>query len=291
MIIFPYRLYKESFVEVLHQSKHFSILRKQLKQALINRQSYVAMHAVSIVMTGEQRIVDNSGQITHIKQGEIGFIKKGIYTVTDILSGQNGFQSYHLYFENQLLNEVLSLYKSPPQNLPSKSSFNIPCSPVILQYLDSLQYLSQVIKKTNNQIFKVKIMEFLTLAIAENENFKPLSRLKHFTQYQNPQNLGVFMSENFDKPLTVADYAYLTGRSLSTFRREFKAKFGLPPHKWITQKRMEKAKEILEKGNQSVSEAAYHVGYENVSHFISGFKKHYGYTPKQTPSIEKKLFF
>ncbi|MFK7905201.1 MAG: helix-turn-helix domain-containing protein, partial [Chitinophagales bacterium] len=173
---------------------------------------------------------------------------------------------------------------------PLKSSFNIPCSPAILQYLTSLQYLSQVVKKENSQVFKVKIMEFLTLAIAENEHLNVLTQLKHFTQHQSPQNLGVFMSENFDKPLTIADYAYLTGRSLSTFRREFKAKFGVSPHKWISQERMKKAKEMLEKGNQSVADIAYHVGYENVSHFISAFKKYHGHTPKQTMISEKMCF-
>lgn len=291
MIIIPNRLYQEPFVEVLHQNKHFSILRKQLKQTLINRQSYVSMHAVSIVIAGKQKIVGNDGQVIHIKQGEIGFIKKGLYTVTDILSGQNDFQSYHLYFENQLLNEVLSLYNSPLQNISVKSCFNIPSSPVILQYLDSLQYLAQVVKKRNYPVFRVKLMEFLTLAIAENEGFNILTQLKFFTQHQNPQNLVTFMSENFDKSLTVAGYAYLTGRSLSTFRREFKAKFGVSPHKWITQERMKKAMEMLEKGNLNVGEIAYHVGYENVSHFINSFKKYHGHTPKQTVTTENRLFF
>ena len=37
------------------------------------------------------------------------------------------------------------------------------------------------------------------------------------------------MERNFDKPLTIEDYAYLTGRSESTFRREFKIKYGVYP--------------------------------------------------------------
>ena len=40
------------------------------------------------------------------------------------------------------------------------------------------------------------------------------------------------MEKNFDKPLKIEDYAYLTGRSLSTFRRDFKSYFEITPQKW-----------------------------------------------------------
>lgn len=97
------------------------------------------------------------------------------------------------------------------------------------------------------------------------------------------------MEIHYDKPLTVEDYAYLTGRSESTFRREFKARFGIPPRQWIIRKRLEKAYELLESTNWEVAQVAEAVGYDNVSHFISAFKKEYQRTPRQK-SLSTKVF-
>ena len=48
------------------------------------------------------------------------------------------------------------------------------------------------------------------------------------------------MQKNFDKPLKIEDYAYLTGRSVSTFRRDFKASFSMTPQQWIKEQRLDK---------------------------------------------------
>ena len=103
MLVVPNRLYNESFVKVLFQNKHFAVLKKHISQPVLNRQSYVAMHAISAVVIGEQRIAENGRQTLSIQSGEIGFIKKGIYTVTDLLSGRKGFKSILLYFDDELL--------------------------------------------------------------------------------------------------------------------------------------------------------------------------------------------
>ena len=89
------------------------------------------------------------------------------------------------------------------------------------------------------------------------------------------------MKCNFDKPLKMEDYAYLTGRSLSTFRRDFKNHFQITPQKQLKEKRMEKAMIILNNENISVAQLAFEVGYENISYFIQAFKSHYDSSPKQ----------
>ena len=95
------------------------------------------------------------------------------------------------------------------------------------------------------------------------------------------QKIETFMENNFDKPLKIEDYAYLTGRSLSTFRRDFKAYYQLTPQKWLVEKRLDKALTILTQKEISVTELAYEVGYENISYFIKAFKNKVGQSPKQ----------
>ena len=89
------------------------------------------------------------------------------------------------------------------------------------------------------------------------------------------------MKANYDKPLKIEDYAYLTGRSESSFRRDFKAQFDTTPQKWLKSQRLEKALQILHEKDISVTQLAYETGYENISYFIKAFKDEYGLSPKQ----------
>ena len=101
----------------------------------------------------------------------------------------------------------------------------------------------------------------------------------HALRMKEKRNIKRFMEDNFDKPLKIEDYAYLTGRSLSTFHRDFKRQFSAGPKQWLIQKRLEKSTALL--SNQSVTQVAYAIGYENVSHFIKAFQQRYGISPKQ----------
>ncbi|WP_246050522.1 helix-turn-helix domain-containing protein [Leptospira langatensis] len=87
------------------------------------------------------------------------------------------------------------------------------------------------------------------------------------------------MEKNFDKRLSIEDYSILTGRSISSFQRDFKKIYGLSPKKWLTIQRMKKAKELLENGGASVTDVALSIGYENISHFIRAFQEQYEVTP------------
>lgn len=93
---------------------------------------------------------------------------------------------------------------------------------------------------------------------------------KEFTEFlfqltlPKKRNIKTFVEHNFDKPLNIEDYAYLTGRSVSTFRRDFKAQFKTTPKKWLKEKRIEKAVHLLHNQEISVTQLAYEVGYENI---------------------------
>ena len=66
--------------------------------------------------------------------------------------------------------------------------------------------------------------------------------------------------------------------SSSTLKRQFKLLNGTTIYQYYLTRKMEHAKELLE-GEKKISEVAYLLGYENVSHFIKMFKKHYGVSP------------
>ncbi len=90
-----------------------------------------------------------------------------------------------------------------------------------------------------------------------------------------------FMQRNFMFNMSLEKLGYLTGRSLSTFNRDFKKLFHTTPQKWLTDKRLELAYYRLAEKNKKPTEVYLEVGFEDLSHFSFIFKKKYGVSPNQ----------
>jgi AraC family transcriptional regulator len=61
--------------------------------------------------------------------------------------------------------------------------------------------------------------------------------------------------------------------------RAFKQSFGLPPHRYLSSLRMEKATSLLADPATSVTQIAFNLGFSETSSFTSAFRKHTGLTP------------
>ena len=59
------------------------------------------------------------------------------------------------------------------------------------------------------------------------------------------QNVVQYIQKNYDKNVTVAELAQMTGYSVSHFRRLFVKNYGMPPQEYIFQYKVQKAKELL----------------------------------------------
>lgn len=94
-------------------------------------------------------------------------------------------------------------------------------------------------------------------------------------------SLKQIMEKNFCFNLKLEDFAELSHRSLSSFKREFQQLFNESPGKWITRRRVEHAANVIANSNQSVTQIAYETGFEDVSHFSRVFKKIIGKNPTE----------
>lgn len=92
-------------------------------------------------------------------------------------------------------------------------------------------------------------------------------------------NLVEFMEANYMFNLPLTKFSYLTGRSLTTFKRDFKKAFQLSPQRWLTQKRLTLAHYQLAEKSRKPVELYLEVGFENLAHFSHAFKKQFGYPP------------
>jgi len=103
----------------------------------------------------------------------------------------------------------------------------------------------------------------------------------HLANFAEPGkiNLASFMERNYMFNMPMEKFGYLTGRSLTTFKRDFKKTFQTTPQKWLTRKRLELAHHQIRQKNRKPSEVYLETGFENLSHFSYAFKKQFGYTP------------
>jgi len=92
-------------------------------------------------------------------------------------------------------------------------------------------------------------------------------------------NLVEFMEAKYRFNIPLTKFSYLTGRSLTTFKRDFKKSFPLSPQRWLTQKRLTLAHYQLAEKRRKPVELYQEVGFENLAHFSCAFKKHFGYSP------------
>lgn len=94
-------------------------------------------------------------------------------------------------------------------------------------------------------------------------------------------DLTTYMERNFMFNLPLEKFSYLTGRSLTTFKRDFSKAFNTTPQRWLTKKRLELAHyQFVEKKKKPV-DVCFETGFENLSHFSFAFKKQYGYAPTE----------
>ncbi|WP_353721122.1 AraC family transcriptional regulator [Dyadobacter sp. 676] len=94
-------------------------------------------------------------------------------------------------------------------------------------------------------------------------------------------DLVSFMEKNYMFSMPLEKFSYLTGRALTTFKRDFFNAFAITPQRWLTNKRLERAHYLLSQKQAKSADIYLEVGFENISHFSFAFKKKFGYPPTE----------
>nr|WP_260986122.1 AraC family transcriptional regulator [Bordetella genomosp. 13] len=93
------------------------------------------------------------------------------------------------------------------------------------------------------------------------------------------RRLRDYIDAHLTQPLTVGDLAEVAALSEFHLARMFHVSFGLPPHAWIAQARVDRARALLSATALPLADVAAQCGYANVSHFSHRFRASVGATP------------
>ena len=92
-------------------------------------------------------------------------------------------------------------------------------------------------------------------------------------------DLREFMDKNYASDLDLQGFAHYTGRSLSTFKKDFEQQFRMSPMKWIVRRRLDEARHLIEQQGEKPLDVYLRVGFKNLSHFSTAYKREFGYPP------------
>jgi AraC-like DNA-binding protein len=90
-----------------------------------------------------------------------------------------------------------------------------------------------------------------------------------------------YVAQNFDKKIQNDEVANLCAMSPFRFGRGFKNAFGLSFRDYVVRYRLREACRLLSSPNTSITDAAFAVGFSDVSYFGRLFKKHFGVSPSE----------
>ena len=243
-------------------------------------QFWTESNLITFVISGKKDWI-SAGDIYHIETGDALFIKKGVYTTKQYLDVEYCvilfFMQDSFIKEFILNNPDLNLKKFTPKN-----SFNqvypIETTETFQSLVFSIFNYFKYGEDIPRNLVEIKFRELLYNIVLNPKNSALINYFISLKE-QAGSNLENIMLKNFQYDLKIEDFARLSGRSVSTFKRDFKNEFNTTPGKWILEKRLQRAKSLIVGTNLNINEICFESGFKNPSHFNEAFKRKYKSTP------------
>lgn len=138
-------------------------------------------------------------------------------------------------------------------------------------------FFNSYFKKDDDILIESYLIEALSSLILSStiytKNYKQI-----FEDKKIIKNTYEFINDSIDTNFTLESLALNVNLSKYHFLRLFKKEFGLTPHAFIVNERLNRANSLIQNG-VSISQASIEVGFNDQSHFSRNFKKYFGYTP------------
>lgn len=240
-----------------------------------------AEHTLIYIVSGELEITDK-GKKSILHPGECAFMRRdNKMLLQKRVKDGVPYHSVVLKFNRKFLREFFSGIDK--RTLPEMAKRNkksltlLPANrPDIRSLFESILPYFESGTKPADELLQLKMTEGLYVLLNTDRNL--YASLFDFT---DPWKIDLleFMNENYMEELSMEELASYTGRSLASFKRDFKKVSELSPLKWIINRRLEAAYDLIKQGYANITDVCYKVGFKNLSHFSKVFKEKYGIAP------------
>lgn len=251
------------FVDYQDQGGHFR-----------NRVSFNCC-AFSFVRNGQKHIYRGAGD-TILKPGYGMLVPEGNSLITEHTDNEEKYRSVIVFFPASIGREFIAARLRGKQiQLPQAPYIHFKTNVYIEEYIQHICTLIVRRQKLSKEMAVLKVQELLT-AMYE---LAPEVLTAVFSPAGNLP-LKALVEQHLLSQVTMDELAFLANRSLSSFKRDFLKEYGVPPQKYILDRRMEMARAELFTGKLA-SEIYQDYGYAHLSSFTAAFKRTFGLSPLQ----------
>jgi AraC-like DNA-binding protein len=250
-----------------------------------NGRSMLTKNAISLVINGEKTIHFAEKKV-NVNADEFHFLSRGNCLISMQLSEATIFKSFLIFFSDKVLADFYLKYDKliaqvkPKSKLTSEPYLAFKKDDFVWNFIGSLNLLFQNTAAISTEMKLLKFEE-LMLHLLQNYPEKLLSFQWNKKSEFDDLLIRKAVETNVVNKISVEELAFLCNVSISTFKRRFEKIYGTSPSKWILQRRMEIARDLLTRHHEKPSEVFHKVGYENHSSFTESFKQAFGLTPKE----------
>lgn len=263
----------------------------QFREKPSNQMVKLTTHIISFVISGSTNIHIKNKEVA-IDNSQIAFLSQGNCIMKETGSSDKNFRSLILSFSNleleAFLNKNFSSYKYVKSNEKVHPYFLVKKDGFLRSMTSSLQSLLESGDYSTPKMLELKLEEILMyMCDKSGEAF-----LAYLCALINPKPESHFHSiveNNIFSNLDLNELSFLCEMSLSSFKRHFASDYGSTPGKYFQNKRLIKAKQMMETGEAKATEIYQRFGYENISNFSAAFKHTFGFPPREVYSKKKAM--
>ncbi|SEW52737.1 helix-turn-helix domain-containing protein [Chitinophaga arvensicola] len=181
-----------------------------------------------------------------------------------------------MHFTKEMLRDFYSRHKTAGSVTPLQKVYLFKKHPLLESCFASLIPYFDLTENLPTDIAAIKIEEAISILRSTDKDVDGL-----LANFEEPGKIDLtdFMERHYMFNMTMEKFSYLTGRSVATFRRDFKRSFRTTPQKWLTEKRLQLAHYLIAEKQVKPTDVYLEAGFENLSHFSYAFKNHFGYPP------------
>ncbi|HEX9512130.1 MAG TPA: AraC family transcriptional regulator [Puia sp.] len=246
-------------------------------------EQFIPRHVFGYVLSGssEQYI---GGKTYHFKEGDYRFFRKNQLTKYTKYPPPGGeYRSLSIYLDEETLRSMSEEFNwKASQPYTGEAAVLLPPTPLLKNYVDSLSPYLDGRSTMNKALTMLKVKEAILILLETNPALK--DALFDFSE-PGKIDLEAYMNEHYKFNVHLDRFAYLTGRSLATFKRDFEKIFHTSPNRWLQQRRLREAHYLIREKGKKASDVYLEVGFEDLSHFSFAFKKNFGVAPSMLSSM------
>jgi len=241
-------------------------------------EQFVRIHSLGLVVSGSMTLDDGLNKIEFTAGRLYAARKNHLLKFIKNPGTANEFKSLSIYFDEKILQDFSLEYNYKADNKVNTAAFiAIDNAPVLKAFMQSVIAYEQLLTDPAAlDLLKIKQKEALLLLLQQDPSLK--NTLFDFTE-PGKIDLEAFMEKNYHFNVQLERFAYLTGRSLSTFKRDFEKIFNDTPSRWLLKRRLQEAHYLLKEKHKTATEVYLDLGFEDLSHFSYSFKKQFGFSP------------